>query len=150
MTFLTDENSNEIRALNGARVVILDDHDTELLHLNRNVTLIKDGALMQLSYQGVSAIVDTDYYVVGTCQAFGNWNTAIASKASIIAAQQSTGEPLVETYSYASEWTCEGGESESAVSASTQKSVKPLTAAVEATETPKTPTRGCFSGIILR
>lgn len=133
MTILKDSTDKALKALNGAKCVILSTEEAELLHLNSNVTLITDNGLCQLQFGGISPIVGTEYYVVGMCQAWGDWNTMLATKADIIAAQNSTGTPLVEVPSQAPVEVAE-------------ISAKP--AAISATSV-STPTRGAFSGYVL-
>lgn len=145
MTILKDSTDTALRALNGAKCVILDTEEAELLHLNSNVTIIKDQCLALLQFGGITPIVGTDYYVVGTCQAWGDWNTMICSKADIIAAQQSTGTPLVQSAAQATD----SFESEIEPAVEGEEAATATPKAVRATTRSTSPTRGCFSGYVL-
>lgn len=148
MTILKNEQTDtDLKALNGARVVLLDTDEVELLHLNSNVTLIRENKIVQLQFGGLSPIVGTDWYVVGTCQAWGDWNTMLASKADILLAQQSTGSPLIQMRSS----MYDGGFGEDTPSTLEVKAgVMAVSVDGEPVpETPKKPTPGAFSGYIL-
>lgn len=90
------ENFDLAKSLSGHICFVLDNEETELLHVNYTFEKVHDGKLVRISFDGCRPIVGTDFYDVGTCKYDGKVHTIVTSKESIINALTSTQEPLIE------------------------------------------------------
>lgn len=90
------ENFNLAKSLSGASCFLLDEEETELLHVNFSFEKIHEDKLVRISFDGCRPIVGTDFYDVGTCKYNGRVHSIVASKENIVAALSSTQEPLIK------------------------------------------------------